>query len=566
MKTRILLLSLLTLGLVGAAAAGPLGTTFTYQGILADAGLPVSGSLDLRFTLWDAASGGAQVGSAVAIDDTTVFGGRVTVPLDFGAVFNGNELWLAIEVRDGASTGAFTLLDPRQALTAAPFAAHAIGAQTAGSATTAGHATTADSATTATHATTADSATTAGHATTADNATTAGSATTAGEADTLDGQHGAFYRSWTNLTGKPAGLDDGDDDTLADLSCSSGEVATWNGSAWECASAGGSPYRRTVVVGPVGDAVANGAALVAAMNSISGLASPADGILFRVEPGEYDLAGANFMIWDWIYLRGSGRQATRIYSEACGTVNRVVFLGRGELSDLTIENTCSEPTAHAYGLTTSSMVNGLRISRVDINLLGSTEYAFGISNNTDNAWMEDLRINVNGTNTAFGISSDAENLFVIDSIVYAIGVDGGTGLDLTPEANVITSRGNFTGSGATLGYGVKLRGASIDADDTNFEGDHAAIRMYGSDGEQSGNFTRIEAHGQIHVWGDGVDDVKVRIRHSRVSDFTNTIVLMPGTGTVRVVGSELAGGPVSGVVQCVAVWDEGTGFYPNTCP
>ena len=155
MKTRALLLSLLTLGLVSAAAAGPLGTTFTYQGILADAGSPVSGVVDFRFTLWDAASGGAQVGAAVAIEDTAVAGGRVIVPLDFGAVFNGNELWLAVEVRDGGSTGAYTLLDPRQALTAAPYASHSLTAGTATSATTADHATSADSATNAANATTA---------------------------------------------------------------------------------------------------------------------------------------------------------------------------------------------------------------------------------------------------------------------------------------------------------------------------------------------------------------------------------------------------------------------------
>jgi hypothetical protein len=542
MKTRALLLSFLTLGLVSAAAAGTLGTTFTYQGILADAGSPVSGVVDLRFALWDAATGGAQVGAAVAIDATAVTGGRVTVPLDFGTVFNGNELWLAVEVRDVGSGGAYTLLDPRQALTAAPFAAHAIESQTAGSATTAAHASTADSA------------------------TTAGSATTASESDTLDGQHGSYYREWSNLTGKPAGLDDGDDDTLADLSCSSGEVATWNGSSWACASPGGSPYSRTVVVGPVGDAVANGAALFSAMNSLSGVASAADGILVQVEPGEYDLAGANFMVWDWVYLRGAGRLATRIYSEACGPVNRVVALGNGELSDLTIENTCSDPAAHIEGVSIGSMSDGARISRINVVVEGTTDFAWGIYNGGSDVFMEDFQVSVSGAQSARGVGSWAPRLFLIDAIVHATGVDLGIGLDLTSGASVVTSRGNYSGSGATTGYGLKARGASVDANDTNFEGDDGAIRMYGTDGEQSGYFTRVDAHGQVYVWGDGVDDMVVRIRHSRVSDSTNTIVLIPGIGTVRVSGSELAGGPVIGAVQCVAVWDEGTGFYPNTCP
>jgi len=33
------------------------------------------------------------------------------------------------------------------------------------------------------------------------------------DADLLDGQHGSYYNAWGNLTGVPAGLDDGDDDT-----------------------------------------------------------------------------------------------------------------------------------------------------------------------------------------------------------------------------------------------------------------------------------------------------------------------------------------------------------------
>ena len=40
---------------------------------------------------------------------------------------------------------------------------------------------------------------------------------------------------WSGLIGVPAGLNDGDDDTLAELMCAPGEVAKWNGTAWVCA-------------------------------------------------------------------------------------------------------------------------------------------------------------------------------------------------------------------------------------------------------------------------------------------------------------------------------------------
>jgi len=59
----------------------------------------------------------------VTVDDQQVTDGLFTVDLDFGAgAFNGDARYLTIGVRPGSSTGAYTLLTPRVALTAAPYA------------------------------------------------------------------------------------------------------------------------------------------------------------------------------------------------------------------------------------------------------------------------------------------------------------------------------------------------------------------------------------------------------------------------------------------------------------
>jgi hypothetical protein len=149
MRFRVFVLAVLV---AAASSAAPLGTEITYQGVLSDAGSPATGVFDFRFVLFDAADGGAQIGPVVLADDVSVTDGRIAVNLDFGPVFDGTALWLEIGVREGASTGSYTLLSPRQTLTAAPFAQHAQVAETASTAAaaaTAGHAATADSATTA---------------------------------------------------------------------------------------------------------------------------------------------------------------------------------------------------------------------------------------------------------------------------------------------------------------------------------------------------------------------------------------------------------------------------------
>ncbi|HEY3241799.1 MAG TPA: hypothetical protein VGM03_00480, partial [Phycisphaerae bacterium] len=57
------------------ASAAPLGTGFTYQGRLTDGGSPANGAYDLQFSLWDALSGGAQIGSTICSDNVSVSNG-----------------------------------------------------------------------------------------------------------------------------------------------------------------------------------------------------------------------------------------------------------------------------------------------------------------------------------------------------------------------------------------------------------------------------------------------------------------------------------------------------------
>jgi hypothetical protein len=114
-------------------------TAFTYQGRLAEAGAPANGSYDLRFALFDAETAGAQKGSAIVKEDVQVTNGNFTVMLDFGTapIFSTNRSFLEIGVRAATSTGAFTILAPRQPLTPSPYAIRAVSATTADLATNA---------------------------------------------------------------------------------------------------------------------------------------------------------------------------------------------------------------------------------------------------------------------------------------------------------------------------------------------------------------------------------------------------------------------------------------------
>jgi len=107
------------------AQAG-IGTAFSYQGQLKDGGNPANGTYDFEFKLYSDPIVDSQVGPTVPAGDVTVTNGLFTVLLDFRSdVFNGEARYIAIGVRPGSSTGAYTPLFPRQTIAPVPYAVYA---------------------------------------------------------------------------------------------------------------------------------------------------------------------------------------------------------------------------------------------------------------------------------------------------------------------------------------------------------------------------------------------------------------------------------------------------------
>lgn len=126
----LVLLSILHLQLTTIFAQD---TLITYQGRLNDNGNPANGLYDLRFSLYDNSSGGLPVGNNV-IQTAPVTNGLFTSSINFGASFAGANRWLQLEVRTNGSGAGYTVLDPRQRVTAAPYSIYALAAATAATA------------------------------------------------------------------------------------------------------------------------------------------------------------------------------------------------------------------------------------------------------------------------------------------------------------------------------------------------------------------------------------------------------------------------------------------------
>lgn len=133
---RCLILALLAIAIGSAPAQN---TTVAYQGRLAVGGGSPDPStrFDLRFRLFNAASGGSQVGEVFLPNVGTDSNGLFTAMIDFGAAaFPANAMrFLELAVRRAASPDNYTPLMPRQQVVPVPTALAARQADVAGSVT-----------------------------------------------------------------------------------------------------------------------------------------------------------------------------------------------------------------------------------------------------------------------------------------------------------------------------------------------------------------------------------------------------------------------------------------------
>jgi hypothetical protein len=120
MKTLIFFLLAALVGMAGVASAQvPQLSDFTYQGHLAQDGQAATGQYDLGFALFDAETGGNQIGATILEPQFPVTDGLFTVSLSFPGAFAGEQRWLQVTVNGQP-------LVPRQPVSTTPVAAYAL--------------------------------------------------------------------------------------------------------------------------------------------------------------------------------------------------------------------------------------------------------------------------------------------------------------------------------------------------------------------------------------------------------------------------------------------------------
>jgi hypothetical protein len=531
-----------TLAMAGPASAPiALDAAFTYQGALWESGAAATGAYDFQFRLYDAAAGGSQVGSTITQSNVAVSDGRFTVLLDFGHLFDGAARYLEIGVRPAGSAADYTLLAPRQSITAAPYALYAA---------TAGHAASADSI------------------------------------------------PWSGISDVPPDLGS---DTLAELNCSAGQIAKWNGDNWQCgpdnnttyssgpglslsgeqfsvnfAGSGAANsaarsdhhhddqyqqnYARTIVVGPVGDgndAAANGAALLAAFAGITD-ATAANPYLLKIEPGVYDFESGRLLMKSHVDVEGSGEKVTILTGSGRATVNSGTVTGAAdsELRSLTVEN---------YGgniLATPIYNSGARFTlrNVTLQAAGGSSINQGIHNRGQDVTLRDVTILVDGSSSAnsYGIVNDTTSILP-EATLTIVNVH----INLTSSIATVSTVAaiSVTGTNTTISRLDSWNSAAVV---TAPGGTVYGLRNVGGNVYLTNTRLMAQAATGYGVYLTSTSGA-VEINHSQIGGSTAALDIGTGSHTVFI-GSTLLDGGVAAVVngsvvRCYASYD---GDYQNS--
>lgn len=594
------IVSILLIGFaVSIHAQQPVPTAITYQGSLEEAGQPANGSYDLQFQLYDGSDSGSGsvVGSAVVSEDVAVTDGVFSVQLDFGAAaFDSEARWLEIGVRDGASTGGFTLLTPFSPVTPAPQARFAVKAANADLAANASQL----------------------------DGMSSGDFALAGHAHAVlsagDGLTGANYDG-TGATTFGVGAGDG-------ITVSADEVAARvDGSSIDFNTSGelsmlphGPGYGEVATVAKSGGDYTDP---VAAMNDLSSWCSQTVTCVLRVMPGLYDLT-APLELEPLVHIVGTGpftalrRNDTGITS---GVVDASNCINSCQMTNLYIGTQSTGSGSQSVGV--YSQGGRVELKNVFFSISSTTDAAFGIYTDSD-TWIidsefhhfgddgspvratngritiEESEINANGGGIeAIAVHSTGAALLLARNEIEASNADTVIAVSISDsfiedqhsrldasDSSISTARAILASNCNTSG--VKLVGTDLRAfgatdtraifADNCWQVDASGIDIVaGPSGHGITlretplvlNGSRLESGDHaisLFYSASDTNSYPVRVLHSRLKAPNDLMYEAGPYDDTAVALSQLEDGTVSGAVTCTNNVDENLADLGNTCP
>ena len=407
-------------------ATAPRAEPFTFQGHLAQSGTPIDGSADLAFKLYNAETGGAQLGSTISASGYPVADGVFTVDLDFsGIAFDGSARWLQVEVNGTPLSGRIEILP-------APVAASSNalrGRNVAGTAPTSGQV-----------------------------LEWSGSAWTPTTPST-----GTTYSAGTGLALAGSSFSVAPTFRLPQ-GCSNDQIARWNGSSWVCGADANTNYN-----------AGNGLSLSGTVFSVNFAGSGAANTASRSDHGHF---GAN---WSgsaahgltletndaFVPLRGFANatgttQAVGVLGEAADSSEGIGVRGRGNRYGVQGQ-ALTAAASGVHGVNNDSSGAGVGVlgesaGVAGIGVHGRALHASGVVSGVRGETSSSLGNGVQGNNTSTSGGSGVYGLSVAALGRGVLGVNQATTGAATGVYGQTASGGGYGVVGSNTGGGTGVRG------------------------------------------------------------------------------------------------------------
>ena len=314
---------------------------------------------------------------------------------------------------------------------------------------------------------------------------------------------------------------------------------------------------RTVVVRSGDTDAANGAALVAALNGITGN-SATNPWLVKLEPGVYDLGFTALTMKSYVDIEGSGENTTFIKAtrgDASATSTAAAVLGaNAELRDLTITNN----SAGGYGIGLMTSSGPTRLRYVTINSNAFTPYGIYASGGVQVIAIQlTLTATASGNGSPTGIyATTSASLAVSQSTIKAVS-QGGSGTATALETNSASSIGTVdsstlaaTGSTAATN-GIYVRFGDVTVTNSTVRAETASTRAV--------------------LKTDASASAKLKASHCMLLALTtglnvNQLSASKGTGSTLLIATSMVDSASVGVPKCVHVYDDEMNDLSNVCP
>lgn len=330
----------------------------------------------------------------------------------------------------------------------------------------------------------------------------------------------------------------------------------------------GLDFKRIITVSPGETPADSGAALLAALSTVSS-ASAEKPYVLKLEPGLYDLGASTLQAKAFVDVEGSGQGITEITSTAAkpGTVSAT---GNITFRELTISNRLSTgaPALTANGATLVRVMVKASPVAIPVSARVSALVAQDVLLQDSIVFTEEDEAGA-AAGTVEGAFCTGGTLTVYDSTVAAHGGKNARGVVASGQCYATFRLARVEAAGLESSTGILVEDGSAFVNHSQVLGMQGGLRSRGVLVESGG----AQVLGSVvKAYGSGVDDIAieatsttvVRARDSELNGLTFG-VSNSGTADVKIGGSMISG--TSGTVKCTTSYDESfVSKGINVCP